>query len=122
VDFALYESFTGELRIAQRDDSFEVTLPRMGCRLQYVVPIRNGFAAFGLVNKYNAPATIISEKYLADKIELSLYEGGVFKAYSKERPSSLLINGKEQPFTYKDQIISAEINGSLKKPVLMISW
>ncbi len=120
--FAIYECFSGNIRLANRDDSFEVALPRMGYQLQYVVPVKNGFAAFGLTNKYNAPATIIAESYTSTKATISLYEGGTFKAYSKEPPDKILIAGKAQSFSYKDHIITVEIGNSLKKPVLVIVW
>jgi hypothetical protein len=120
--FAIYECFSEKLRLANRDDSFEVVLPRMGYQLEYVVPVKNGFAAFGLTNKYNAPATIIAESYAKNKATISLYEGGTFNAYCKERPGKIVIAGKEQSFSYRDHVITVEIGSSLKKPVLVITW
>ncbi len=120
--FALYESFSSKLQLAKRDDAFKVSLPRTGYQLQYVVPVINGFAPFGLVNKYNAPATIVNDKWIGKKVEITLYEGGTFKAYSKVKPKKILIDSKEQSFSYSDDIISIDVPESLQKPIVAITW
>ncbi|MFI5186922.1 MAG: Sip1-related alpha-galactosidase [Chitinophagales bacterium] len=121
-EFALYEYFSGDLHLAKRNETFKLHLPRMGFQLQFVVPIKNGFAPFGLVNKYNAPGTIISEKWKGNNVELTLYEGGSFKAYSKQKPKRILVNGNDQPFSFSNNIILAEIPSQLKKPVASFFW
>jgi raffinose synthase len=121
--FALYEYFSENLRLAKRSESFNISLPRMGYQLQYVVPVKNNFAAFGLINKYNAPATILSEKWEGAKnIEIQLYEGGRFKAYAGNSPVRVLVNGKVQKFTFEKKLLVCNIDVSLEKPVLAIEW
>lgn len=120
--FALYDYFSGSLKVAKRNDLFSVALERLGFQLHYVVPVNNDFAAFGLVNKYNAPATIINEKWTGKEIEIQLYEGGTFKAYSKRKPQRMTVNGKAQTFSYKDNIIAAEIPATSKRPLIHFSW
>jgi raffinose synthase len=121
-EFALYDYFSGKLQLTKRDRSVDVTLPRMGYGLQYVVPVKNDFAAFGLINKYNAPATILSEIWNSNGVRIQLYEGGSFKAYSKGKPKRVLLNSKEQIFSYTDNTIDVEIPVALKKPTLQIVW
>ncbi|HEX8314928.1 MAG TPA: Sip1-related alpha-galactosidase, partial [Flavisolibacter sp.] len=121
-DFALYENFSGRFQLAKRNTVIDVTLPRMGYGLQYVVPVKNGFAAFGLVNKYNAPATIVKEEWKAKTVAVTLYEGGTFKAYSKLKPAKVLVNGKEQSFSYAGNLLSLDIPIAERMPVLRISW
>jgi hypothetical protein len=118
--FALYNYFSGKLLIANRNETFELELPRLGYGLQYVVPVEKGFAAFGLTNKYNAPATIVSQRWKANNVVITLYEGGEFKAYSAERPGKILVNGKPSSFTYTDNIITVHIPVSLKQPSIQI--
>jgi raffinose synthase len=121
-EFAVYEYFSSTCRLAKKNDHFDVTLPRMGYRLLYVVPVSNGFAPFGLVNKYNAPATITSESRVGNNVNIQLYEGGMFKAYSKVRPEKILLAGKELPFSFTDNIVSVTINSSIKNPAITILW
>ncbi|MBC7745587.1 MAG: alpha-galactosidase [Flavobacterium sp.] len=121
-EFALYEYFSGKLRLAKYDESFNVSLPRMGYQLAYVIPIKNGFAPFGIIDKYNAPATIISDKWIGKKAEVILYEGGNFKAYSSKSPITILVNGKSQKYAYQDQMVTMDIDMQLKKPVLIFMW
>jgi len=121
-EFALYDYFSGKLQLAKRDQFFDVKLARMGYALQYVVPLKNDFAALGLINKYNAPATILMETWNAKVVSIQLYEGGSFKAYSETKPKRILLNNKEQPFSYTDKAILVEIPVALKKPTLQIVW
>lgn len=121
--FAVYEYFSQKLRLTKRDESFAVSLPRFGYQLQYVVPVKNSFAAYGLVNKYNAPATIIKERWTGkNQVTIQTYEGGSFKAYAARRPSQVLVNGTPQKFSFKQTIISFDIAVESKKPLITITW
>ncbi len=121
-DFALYDYFSGTLQTAKRADSFAVNLSRMGYGLRYVVPVINGFAAFGSVNKYNAPATILTEARTAKNVTVQLYEGGNFKAYCKTKPAHVLVNGKAMPFSFFGSLLTMNIPVQLKKPMVKINW
>ncbi|MEO6454625.1 MAG: Sip1-related alpha-galactosidase, partial [Ginsengibacter sp.] len=120
-NFAMYEYFSGKLNIAKATDSFGIELTRMGYELVYAVPVKNEFAAFGLVSKYNAPATILNEQWKGKEIAIQLYEGGSFKAYSKHIPLVVLVNGKKVDFTYEHQLLNFDIPMS-SKPVVTIKW
>jgi len=120
--FAVYDYFSGDLRLAKQKDSFEVSLSRMGYSLQYIVPIENDFAPFGLVNKYNGPATIIAKKWNGKNAEVTLYEGGSFKAYCMQKPKRILVNEKDQQFSFSNNMITTDIKATLKKPVVRIIW
>jgi hypothetical protein len=118
--FAMYDYFSGKLQVVGRNRQFDVSLPRMGVGLQYIVPVTNGFAALGLVNKYNAPATIVSEKWNGRKVLLTLYEGGYFKAYCKTKPRNIMIGQNVATFTYRDGIVAVDVPAALRKPVITI--
>lgn len=121
-DFALYDYFSGTLQTAKRNDSFATNLSRMGYGLHYIVPIKKGFAPFGLVNKYNAPAAILQQTSETNAVSIVLYEGGTFKAYSTAKPKGLTVNGELKSFKYENQLLSVELPVALKKPVVRISW
>ncbi len=121
-DFAVYDYFDGKVQLAKKTDRFPVSLSRMGYRLKYIVPLRNGFAAFGLVNKYNAPATIIGEKWMGKSVSITIYEGGNFKAYCKAKPNNVTINEHKANFSYADGLLSIDLPASLKKPVVTIAF
>lgn len=120
--FALYEYFSGKLRLADANETFKVAIPRLGYQLQYVVPVINGFAPFGMVNKYNAPATITAQRRIDNNVEITLYEGGEFKAYCLKQPKTILVNDKPHPFLYRDQMVTVNILSSLKAPVVKVIW
>jgi len=73
-----------------------------------------------LVNKYNAPVTILKQTWNSKTITIELYEGGSFKAYSTIRPRTILLNKKNYDFSYTDNAISVEMPVSLKRPTLQL--
>ncbi|HTE23790.1 Sip1-related alpha-galactosidase [Flavitalea sp.] len=121
-DFIIYEHFSKSIKKATFNDQFPVKLSRMGYQLYYIVPLKNNFAALGLTDKYNAPATILKEEWKNNNISVTLYEGGTFKAYSKLKPSRILINGKPvREYLFQDNLLTLEIP-ALHKPVVTIYW
>jgi hypothetical protein len=47
---------------------------------------------------------------------------GNFKAYSKTKPEKVLINNRQQMFSYTDNEIAVNIPAALKKPLVQIFW
>ncbi len=91
--FAVFEHFSQSMELAAYNKSIPLSLHRMGKKLFVIVPIENEFAAFGLINKYNAPKTILSTQNIQNTIEVILAESGIFAAYSANKPSAIRING-----------------------------
>jgi raffinose synthase len=122
TEFVVYEHFSKTLKTAKLNDPSPVKLNRMGYQLYYIVPVKNGFAALGLTEKYNAPATILKEEWNKNNVAITLYEGGSFKAYSAKRPNKIFINGKSiTDYNFKDQTLLINVSAQ-KKPVITIYW
>jgi hypothetical protein len=122
TEFVMYEHFSKTLKTAKLNDPSPVKLNRMGYQLFYVVPIQNGFAALGLTEKYNVPATILKETWNKNNVAITLYEGGSFKAYSAKRPNKIFINGKSiTNYNFRDQTLFINVPNQ-KKPVISIYW
>ncbi|HAH25857.1 MAG TPA: hypothetical protein DCL77_19220 [Prolixibacteraceae bacterium] len=141
--FAVQEFYSGELTILKRNEEQKITLNRMGNKYFNFVPIENGVALIGLVNKYNAPKTILSCQIEKDKIEVHLLNGGVtslfkdtdksegavrtidgtFKAILPSEPVSVMINDLPiKDFTYTNGVFTAPVHsGVLKETVLIIN-
>jgi hypothetical protein len=121
-NFVLYEHFSKKMQTANRNKKFDLTLGRMGYQLYYVVPVKNGFAALGLTEKYNAPATILKEVWSKKSVAITLYEGGVFKAYSTRKPTRILVNGKVlSNYSYTNNQLVMNI-ANQQKPVVTVYW
>ena len=122
--FVVYEYFSKEARTATRNQLFHVALPRLGYKLYFIAPIKNGFAPLGLTKKYNAPATIISQTYTPKKATVTLYEGGEFKAYSLKKPVSVTVNGTTFiGYTFINNMLSMAVplEGDVH-PVIVFRW
>ncbi len=121
--FALYDYFAGRVRLAKRNESIPVELARMGYQLHYVVPVNYGFAAFGLIDKYNAPATIIGERWTGKTVQVRLHEPGTFKAYATKAPRRVSINGGQTlPFSFANNLLTVTIPKTVTNPSVAISW
>lgn len=92
-NFALYEYFSGKLLVKGRDEKFREKLKGWDVRLYSVVPIKNGFAPIGLINKYISPATISQVKYESGKVSVELKEQGTFAAYCEKKPKAVKRDG-----------------------------
>jgi raffinose synthase len=124
-EFVIYEHFSKAVKKVTKDEMLHVALPRLGYKLFYVVPLENDFAPFGLTNKYNAPATILAVEKSANEIELTLYEGGSFNAYAKNKPKRITASGiSVTTFSFVNNILTLEVPfgkpGS--HPVVSIYW
>lgn len=121
-DFIVYEHFSKKLRQARREDSFAVELGRMKYQLYYIVPVKNGFAALGLTEKYNAPATVLKEDWSNRKVRVMLYEGGTFSAWSAKKPRKVLVNGKPvDGFRFHENLLTVAIDKQTH-PIIEINW
>jgi raffinose synthase len=111
--FLVYEHFSGDYKVLARGQSCNITLPRLACKLYYVVPLENGFAPIGLTAKYNAPSAIIKQKNTPNSVEITLYEGGLFKAWCADNPKSVLINGKRiKQYNYENNMLTLNVPDS----------
>lgn len=113
-EFAVYEYFTETLKMAGRRQSIQFTLPGYGCRLFYVVPLTDGNGALGLLDKYNAPASVLREKATSNELSVTLDEGGKFAAVVNAMPASVKVDGKESKFNYDHHLLTLVIPASKK--------
>ena len=107
--FALFDRMSGTLVYASRDESIPVSLGRLGCRLVYVIPLTDGMAPIGLIDKYNAPATLLASSVAGGEIRAALYEGGTFAAVGPHAPRKVYAGGAEVPFTFRGGLVTARI-------------
>ena len=71
--YAVYEHFTGECRVIDRDEKISFTLrDHDDLRLFIIVPYVNGFAPIGLIDKFISPAAITEQ--IGENVQL--YESG----------------------------------------------
>jgi len=107
--FALYERLGGSFRYAARDEAVPVSLPRLGCLLYYVIPLTGGMGPVGLIDKYNAPATLLSSSVEDGVISADVRERGRFAAVGPRAPSVVTVDGKDVPFTFNGGLITVQM-------------
>ena len=79
-EFAVYEHFSRELKIMKHSEKFDLSLTgKDDFRLYVIVPIEDGFAPIGLIDKFISPKTIKS--VIGENVELE--DDGTY-AYVKD--------------------------------------
>ena len=81
-------------------------------RLYLVIPVKNGFAPIGLLNKYMSPATVEA----LTSTSFRLKEGGVFGFVSDTPPKAVAVGGLAIPFTAENGYYTA-VCGEAGTPV-----
>jgi hypothetical protein len=87
--FAVYEFYSKELSVMNRNETKKISLYRMGNKYFNFAPVENGVALIGLVNKYNVPKTIICSEIEDKKIEVTLMNGNSIRAVSNVESGEL---------------------------------
>lgn len=118
--FAVYEFFSGELNVMNRNGKLPIELKRMECNYFNLIPIQNGIALIGLVNKYNAPKTIISSVVENHKITVELNGGGTFKALLPQQAISVFLNGESTSyFKFEKNVFTVEVGDRRSKEMVL---
>ncbi len=87
--FAIYEHFTKELIVLNKDEQFEITLNNADeFKLYVIVPLENGFGVIGRCDKYISPKTVKEVSH--NNIEL--FEDGEYAYVENEK---LVIKNKK---------------------------
>ncbi|HXX64265.1 MAG TPA: Sip1-related alpha-galactosidase, partial [Bacteroidota bacterium] len=110
--FAVYDYFNKRLSFAKKSEVTPIVLKRLECRLYYIIPLQKGDAVIGLVNKYNAPATILAANCTSRSIDATVYEGGEFAAVASSTPLGVSVDGTALPFHYQDRLLLVTIPDS----------
>jgi hypothetical protein len=74
--------------------SMVVNLPPSGAELYTLVPVSDGEATFGLLNKYLGPAAVVNQARAGSTVVVRLAEAGDFGAWLEHPPDHVDIDGK----------------------------
>lgn len=101
AEFAVFRHQEGSLTRISRSDRIPVALRELEFELFTIAPISDGFAAIGLVDKFNSGGCVTAiRRTHPGRIEIDLRDGGDFLAWSKIRPRSVSINGRNLAFQF----------------------
>ena len=100
--FAVFAHHANELRALNRDETWELTLPQLGCEVFTVASLENGFAPLGLAGYLNGGAAIFAHVPLANGSghQITLRAGGRFVAWCEQPPATVTINDEPAPYTF----------------------
>lgn len=110
--FFVFEHFSKAHKILQKEELLSLQIARMQPKLFYIIPIEEGVALVGLVDKYNAPKTIVKSKITARGFTATCTDEGVFSAYCAIPPKKVTINGKllaADNYRFKEKLFSLNL-------------
>ncbi|HTB22506.1 MAG TPA: Sip1-related alpha-galactosidase [bacterium] len=91
--FLDYEHFSGRAVVLERDEAMTTRLDVDGKELHLLVPMEEGFAAAGLLDKFLAPRAVESVRHGKGVVQVRLRESGRFGFYSESPVASVDFGG-----------------------------
>jgi raffinose synthase len=122
--FACYRQVAGTLSSLERESCVSLSLGERGYELFTLVPIENGFAPIGLIDKLNSAAAISRVSFpTAQSCELELRDGGEFLAYCEQPPTRVSVAGRPAVFRYEQELRSLRFSSASSGPhAVSINW
>jgi raffinose synthase len=101
-DVAVYAHFARELRVLNRDDVWEITLPQLSAEVFTFVPIMQGVGCIGLANMLNSSGAVLDRGLVGPDphYRVVLRGGGRFLAWCLCEPTSVSQWAVSAPYTY----------------------
>ena len=110
-EFGLVEFGGRSAHLVRKGERLPLRLGRLEGRLFAVVPLVDGAGAVGLLNKYNAPGTVLSSSREGSRLTVHVGEGGTFGAVMRTRPRSATVDGEPAEFTFDDFLLKLPVPG-----------
>lgn len=95
--FVAYEYYSGKATVIKKEERLPINLKEDEFALYLFIPLKKGFAAIGLVEKYLSCAAIKEQVRFNNKEMIILHEGGTFAFVSETAPRAVYLNG--EPYT-----------------------
>jgi raffinose synthase len=109
VPVAVYDRESGRAALLEaRNTVMTFTLDGFGFDLFTLVPVNQGVAVFGLLDKYLGPAAVVSQKVEQNRITVRLREAGDFGAWLARAPARVEIDGqplKTSDYSYTEGLL-----------------
>jgi len=93
--YAVYSHFAGDLRLEKPAGRITGSLAQMEPEVYCVVPVRQKFAALGLIDRLLAPAGISRQERADNEIRIGLTSPGLFGAYSGGKVKAVRCGDRE---------------------------
>ena len=106
--YVVFRHSTGECRIMNGDEHWQVELPALTGDVFTITTIMDGFAPIGLADMYNSGGAIVFIGLLETmgaqrRITTTVRGEGRFLAWCETRPTQVHIGGEALPFTYEEK-------------------
>lgn len=114
--FAVFEYFSRRLRLVSRAEALPVKLGPNQVELYWIVPVVKGRALFGLLDKYVAPRTIVSQEDDGHLLKLTVAEAGLLGLYMDRAPLRVTVDGTAVTPTFREGLLEIALDSSRPGP------
>lgn len=101
--FAVYYFTSRKTDVVSKGENIDISLSDGEFELVTFSPIDNGIAPFGLADKYNSSAAIITSEWKNEVYCAKLSDGGKAAFYCVRKPSDVLCEGKNADYSYYEK-------------------
>lgn len=108
-EFIVYEYFSKQHFKMKRKEELDITLSRMGTQLFYVIPTKTDIAVLGLIDKYNAPGTVLETNIMDGSMKVTVADHGLFSAIIPASPKNVQIDGMNSEFEFNNELLTVKI-------------
>jgi len=99
--FAVYAHHAQRLTLCTREEAIPVTLAPLSAEIVTIVPLEDGYAALGLLDKYNSAGAITGKGFTPHgAYAVTVRDGGRFGAWCADAPAAIHVDNTPHPFTY----------------------
>jgi hypothetical protein len=106
---AVYQRSSGLVSLLDaKQMSLPFSLAAFGYELFTLVPVNQGVAVLGLLDKYLGPAAVVSQKRESSRVTVRLREAGDFGAWLEQAPLRVELDGRELPssaYSYSQNLL-----------------
>lgn len=107
--FVVYNAKTGATRKIDKQETQNISLERMESSLYWIVPIKNGYAPLGLLDKYNGPAALSDIVITNTSCNFEVRDGGQIGVYAASKPKEVKANGEVVDYLYQNNLLSLNL-------------
>lgn len=109
-EFAVFEVFSKKLSLCDYKAALPVSLARLKYQLYYIAKLRYGMAPLGILDKYNAPATMKSALIADKQMTIVVRDSGQFGAVLPRAPKKVFVNGRdEKMFNFDNGLFTLQL-------------
>ncbi|TAH23788.1 MAG: hypothetical protein EAZ07_10480 [Cytophagales bacterium] len=113
-EYLIYDYRHQSIEKLATKQKMEFTLSRLEANVYFIYPFHSQLVPIGLMNKYNAPKTIVSHEIFTDYAIVSVFEKGLLALFMPNKPSKILDSSSEEvSYEYDNYLVKINLRETI---------